>query len=76
MNTEIERVYVDQTWLGIGGNTPWNIKGRIEEINIRENDPCSGSNVSFIFIHFDTGNMLKIKTTDYMAVYKREKDHG
>ena len=55
----IKRIYIFNTWLAVGGNTPWDIEGTIEEIQV-----LAGT----IFIDFDSGFELRVKTTDYMIL--------
>lgn len=78
MNEEIERICIDGVWLGIDGNTPWNIPGKIKEININTPDPrnMKGADSIFIVIVFDSGYTLDVKTNDYMALYKAVEVDG
>ena len=72
MPIEVERIYLDGIWLGVGGNTPWHIKGRIESIKLYESDPrdFNGSDNSLIKINFDSGYVLRVKTNDYIVLHK------
>jgi len=70
---EVEQVYLDGVWIGVGGNTPWGIKGFIESITLHESDPrdFQGSDNSLITVNFDSGYVLRVKTNDYMVVHKK-----
>ncbi|WP_200415975.1 hypothetical protein [Virgibacillus salexigens] len=69
---EIDQIYVHDIWLGVGGNTPWGMKGNITEIELNEPDPRNfhGADSAFIFIKFDTGYIIKMKTNNYMIGYQ------
>jgi len=60
--------------LTVGGNTPFRNKaqGFITEIKIESLDPrnFNGSDSDYIFIKFDDGYTIEIKTSEYMVVYK------
>ncbi|GGP07328.1 hypothetical protein [Oceanobacillus neutriphilus] len=56
---DIKRIYIFNTWLAVGGNTPWNIEGYIEKIQVHADN---------IYLDFDSGHELKIKTNDYMIL--------
>ncbi len=77
MEKELEQIYLHGCWLGIGGNTPWRIEGKITNITLLENDPRNfmGADNSLITINFDSGFVLEVKTNDYMVVYKEGASH-
>ena len=73
---DIEMVYIKElnAWISVGGNTPWRFKGTIKRICMTKNDPrnFNGAESDFIFIEFDSGLVIEIKTSDYIIGYDKE----
>lgn len=72
---EVHAVFINGVWLTVGGNVPWQTfptRKFIKSIKTTENDPRNfmGSDADYIFITFEDGYVLEIKTSDYMVVYK------
>jgi hypothetical protein len=64
----VEKVFLNECWLGVGGNTPWGIPGIIKEIKIYEIDPrnFNGADSAQIVIIFDNGKEVRARVKEYM----------